>query len=128
LESGTQLITVTASNDYESVTGYFPLVIMQPPVALDVSGPETGSVQSTSTFTATVAPITATLPITYVWSIDEQVILIHPSGITDSVTLPWYQPGLHEVAVSASNRIGVIVDSQPITVFIKLYIPAAYKN
>jgi hypothetical protein len=83
-----------------------------------VSGPSTGSVESTYTFTATVAPIEATLPITYVWQATEQPSVTHSSEltITDSIEFAWTTPGTDVVTSTVSNAGGQATSRHAITI------------
>lgn len=127
-ESGTQGITVTASNEFESKTDYYTIPILIPPANLEITGPDKGNLQATSNFTATITPITTTVPITYVWSIDDQLVFTHTSGITDTISIPWDNPGLHQVGVIASSPVGFVDDNNTITIYIRVYLPMGYKN
>jgi hypothetical protein len=127
-EPGTKVITVTAANIYGSTTGLYTLPVFMPPDSLKVTGPATGDLQNSATFTATVTPITTTIPITYEWSVDGQIVFTHWAGLSDSANFTWGQPGLHEVLVSASNPAGSTFDSWLIMVYFRVYFPIGMRN
>ena len=99
----------------------------QPPTDVVISGPETGIVNTTDAFTATVVPPTATLPITYTWS------PVPESGQgTARVTYTWAVTGPQTIVVTATNVAGVPVsDTHTITIETKkqwIYLPIMLKN
>ncbi len=65
---------------------------------LTITGPTTGSLNALLTFTATVSPIEATLPITYIWQVTEQFPVTYTGGLSSTATFSWY---LTDAAVSA---------------------------
>jgi len=127
-DPGTQVITVTAKNVHASTADTISLPVRMPPDNVQVSGPEIGNVQDSYTFTATINPITTTVPITYVWTIDEQLNITHTAGVSDTLTYNWDYPGLHQVSVSASNLAGSVDDTWSITVYIKVLLPISLRN
>jgi uncharacterized repeat protein (TIGR01451 family) len=77
-------------------------------------------------FTATVNPISATLPITYVWQASEQAPVIHISGLTDNITYTWELFGTKGITVTASNIVGSTQASEVVQVTLpekKIFIP-----
>jgi hypothetical protein len=125
---GHQSITVTASNAGGTVTGTHAITLnAQPPTDVVISGPETGLVNTTDVFTATVVPPTATLPITYTWS------PVPESGQgTARVTYTWTRTGPQTIVVTATNAAGVpMSDTHTITIETKkqwIYLPIMLKN
>jgi len=79
-----------------SPTGYMDSVT--------VSGPTAGIVQTDYTFTATVRPVTAAQPITYVWQATGQKVMTHTRCLTDTVTFAWSTAGTQAITVTATNR------------------------
>ena len=67
--------------------------LVYPPETVSLTGPVKDEIDTTYTFTATVTPITTTLPLTYTWQVDEQVPIVHTSGLTDTLSLAWEMPG-----------------------------------
>jgi hypothetical protein len=86
--------------------------------AVSVSGPATGRVRSGYTFTATVDPPEAALPITFVWHATEQssVTRLSRRAIVESVDLRWITPGVQVVTATVSNVGGQATCSHAITV------------
>jgi hypothetical protein len=127
-DPGMQVITVTASNLFGSTSDFYSLPVYMPPVNLEVSGPDVGDIYADYTFTATVDPITTTVPITYTWTVDDQLIFTHVAGINDTATFSWDHPGLRYLTVSASNIAGTVLDTWSIVIYVKVYLPLGLKN
>jgi hypothetical protein len=125
---GTQVITVTATNVEGSTSDTFSLPVRMPPVSLEVTGPDVGVVMEIYRFTATVNPITTTVPITYVWSVGGQPTITDTAGIFDTVTLSWDQPGLRQLSISASNPAGSVVDTRSITIYVRVFLPISLRH
>jgi hypothetical protein len=82
-----------------------------------ISGPATGVVQVNYTFTATVNPITTTLPITYFWQATGQSPVTHTGGdLDDTVTFNWNTPGTKTITVTATNAIGTATNTYNVTI------------
>ncbi len=125
---GTQVITVTAMNTHGSTTDTLSLPVRMPPDIVQISGPDEGDVFGNYSFTAIVNPITTTVPMTYVWTIDEQLNITHTAGVSDTLTYNWDHPGLHQLSVSASNPVGIVRDTWLITINVKVFLPISLKN
>jgi plastocyanin len=61
----------------------------QPPTSVSIIGPGEGTIDTPYVFTATVSPITATLPITYLWQATGQSDVTHVGGLSDTIVLTW---------------------------------------
>ncbi len=127
-DPGTQVITVTAMNIFGSTTDQYKISVFMPPANLEVTGPEAGDMQGSYTFTATVSPITTTVPITYEWFVDDQLAFTHTTGTFDSVTFTWVYPGFHQIDVLATNRVGTVVDTWTILIYIRFFLPVSMRN
>jgi hypothetical protein len=127
-DPGMQVITVTATNMHGATTDSLTLPVNMPPGNLDINGPDMGAVKESLTFTATVSPISTTVPITYLWFVDGQVPITDTAGLSDTLTISWNLPGVHEISVSATNQAGTVVDTWSITVYIRLFIPISMRN
>jgi M6 family metalloprotease-like protein len=127
-DPGTKVITVTAMNIFGSTTDTLSLPVRMAPAFVEVSGPDTGNVRDSYTFTASVNPTTTTVPITYIWYIDDQLTFTHTAGISDTATFNWDSPGLHQVTVSATNPAGSVVDVWSITIYVKTFLPINLRN
>ncbi len=105
-------VEVAVLLDGEEVGG-FTAVVMPPPVPVEevsISGPEEGMPDEAYTFTAEVMPSDATQPITYTWYADEQDMMEHTGGLTDTITFTWDMGGLKTIYVTATNETGVVTD------------------
>ncbi len=101
--------------------------IYQPPVSASIAGPSVGRYDSTYLFTATVSPITTTVPITYVWDATDQSSIIRTStSLSDAIPLSWTWgiTGTHWITVTAINAGGNAVGTHLITIEpFRLYLP-----
>ncbi len=117
--TGTQHVTVTASNGLSAplqsthTVTVEPSPSPQPPLALTMTGPLTAVQRSATWFTATVAPLTTTLPLTYVWEATPQYSQIHTNvqSIQDTVSFTWSLIGTQHVTVTASNGLSAPLQS-----------------
>jgi len=83
-------------------------------VAID--GPLTGNVNVAHTFSASVSPLTATQPITYLWQATGQDPLTHTDGPSDTVSFNWSASGVQTITVAASNAHGIVTGAHVITI------------
>ncbi len=125
---GTQVITVTASNDQGSSTDIFTLPIRMPPTQLEITGLDVGKVGETYIFTASVIPITTTVPITYVWTMDGQMLVTHIGGVMDTASFIWDSPGVYDVLLSATNAVGSVVGKWSIVIHVNIYLPLTLRH
>lgn len=90
-----------------------------------IEGPVEGELDTTYAFTATAAPLTATLPITYTWEAtgqDDWVIARY--AISDTVQFNWGVGGNKTVTVTAANEAGgAVVAIDTVTIKQHLYLP-----
>jgi protocatechuate 3,4-dioxygenase beta subunit len=119
LTTGAKAVTVTVGNISGIVTTTKIITINAVPLSsVNISGPATTSVSTTASFSATVSPITATLPITYLWQATNQAPFTH-SGLltyTDLANFIWSTTGSQVVTVTASNISGTVSATQVITI------------
>ncbi len=73
-----------------------------------LTGPERGITQTVYTFTAGIAPLTASQPVTYTWQADHQLPVTHTGGLTDAVSFVWDVAGPQTVTLSAANIFGAV--------------------
>ena len=76
-ESGTKTITVTASNNGGSVMDTHTIDILKKGPIVSLAGPDFIIAGTTNTFTATVLPDDAIMPITYTWQASGQLPITH---------------------------------------------------
>jgi hypothetical protein len=84
-------------------------------MSVTINGPTYGYLNTDYTFAATVSPITATTPITYVWQATGQSPITHTGGLSDAVTFNWAFFGTQTITVTASNGGGVVTSTHVIT-------------
>jgi hypothetical protein len=103
----------------------------QPPVSVSIAGPGVGGYASPYLFTATVSPITTTVPITYVWDATDQSSITHTSTyLSDTIALSWTWGVLDTqwITVTAINAGGTTVGTHFITIKpFRLYLPLVQK-
>lgn len=123
---GTKLITVTVSNVAGTVNATHTLTVNvpQPPTGLSISGPADGLISIGYPFTATVTPITATTPITYIWQADGQTTITQTGVTTDAVNFTWSTPGDKLITVTAENIAGTVNATHTIAITVPTYPPA----
>jgi len=132
--TGTQAITVTATHAEGAVSDIHLITIHAPPLAVDVAGPPTGTLGVACAFTATVHPLTATLPLTYAWQATGQPPLTHVSGLSDVVTFTWHTSGTQALTVTAMNAGGAVAGTYAVTIhdaplnpWTHIYLPVVIK-
>jgi sugar lactone lactonase YvrE len=135
--TGTQMISLAAYNcGPASVTDVHTIIITAPEPAptpiesIVISGPVTGLVNTAYTFTVSISPSEASLPITYTWSPEPE------SGqSTPLVTYTWSMTGSQIIKVTLQNTAGLIstshtinLFSQPSPPYLPLYLPLILKT
>ena len=92
-------------------------VFAQPPAAVSIVGPTTVAAQSTASFVASIRPVTAALPITYVWQTTGQPRITHAyRGLTDTVALSWPTVGAKTITITATSAEGTASDIHAVQV------------
>lgn len=88
------------------------------PLSVTISGPAFGYTGTAQTFTAEVLPVTATVPITYVWQATGQSPVTHATTLhpQDVLSFTWDVTGTKTLTVSAMNRLGVATDTYTSTI------------
>ncbi|HTP07927.1 MAG TPA: plastocyanin/azurin family copper-binding protein [Anaerolineae bacterium] len=99
----------------------------EPPAVVSIDGPIEGAIDTAYTFTATVSPITATLPITYSWQADGQSPITHIGGdLSDTVVFTWTlgTTGTQLITATATNEGGTAIGTHYI-IFnaVRVYLP-----
>ena len=110
LDDGTKSITVTVSNPGSVVSDTVNIDVQafKAPESVEVDGPHSTLVGYTNTYTAYVQPISATLPITYIWQTGEQETITHTGGITDVAVFSWLEPSEQIINLLAINAFGEV--------------------
>ncbi|MCP4428542.1 MAG: PKD domain-containing protein, partial [Chloroflexi bacterium] len=93
--------------------------------------PTTGPVNATASFTATVNPISTTLPLTYTWEATGQTAVARAAAsLADVVSFTWPVTGTQTITVSVSNAVGgPIIATHTFTVEMQtLYLPLMFQN
>ena len=107
-EPGPQTVTLTASNPAASVTATQEVMILGPLSSLQIQGPEVGALGQVYTFTASVTPLTATQPVTYVWQVSDGRQITHTAGLSDTAAFSWETPGAYTLTVAARNAASTV--------------------
>ncbi|MEM7034341.1 MAG: hypothetical protein AAF629_32660 [Chloroflexota bacterium] len=81
-----------------------------------LTGNVTGLIAGMYTFTATVNPINATQPITYLWQASETPAFVQTNGASDQATFYWLSEGTKTVTVTTSNAVSQIVKTHTLTI------------
>jgi len=110
--------------------GVYALRTPVSPASVTISGPVKGLAWITYTFTATVSPVTTTLPITYVWQATGQAPLTNTGGgLIDTAAFAWHSSGQQIVTVTASNGAGTpVMDSHTMATSFGAYLPIVLRN
>jgi hypothetical protein len=96
------------------ISGALPAL---PPTALSLEGPSVGEDGVPYTFTASVTPTTATLPLTYTWRATGHPPITHTlATYTDAVAFSWGITGTYTVSVTAANGGGSAAASRRIAI------------
>ena len=100
-----------------------------PPISpnlVTISGASEGIIGPVTYFTATVEPVSTTLPITYVWQASRHPPITETRGLTDTVGWAWEMPGTQYITVTASNGGCSVMDTHTITIttpILSTYLP-----
>jgi hypothetical protein len=92
-----------------------------------IGGPITGTTGVAYPFTATMSPLTAIQPITYVWEASAHPPVTRTGGLNDTIYLAWDTPGPKTVTVTVLNIAGGVTDGHMIAVDQRVYLPAILK-
>ncbi|MEA3341802.1 MAG: hypothetical protein U9R15_17695, partial [Chloroflexota bacterium] len=95
-----------------------------------IAGPTTGTIGAPYTFTATVAPSTATPPITYTWQATEQSDVVAPAqGLSHTVSYTWTATSAKTITITAANCGDAVSRTHTITLEpVRLYLPLVMRN
>jgi hypothetical protein len=115
--TGTKTITVTAINIRGVVSHTRVITILKPvpPESVSIAGPTEGIVPFGYAFTATVSPVSTTVPITYFWSATDGLSQTHTDGREDIAIFGWKSPGVKTITVTAMNPVGAVTRTHVFT-------------
>ncbi len=117
LSPGQHTVTFTATDsDNNAAAAQVSITVNVSLAEVQLTGSVTGFVQSAYVFTASVSPISTTLPLTYTWQASGQSQIVHSADWTDTVTYTWNAVGEQTIAVAASNSVGVVTSTHTITI------------
>ncbi len=94
------------------------LDVTNPPTGVSISGPASGAMQQSYTFTATVSPDTAATPITYTWQATGLANVIHVGGLSDVAAFTWSTSGAKTITVTARNAAGAVSGAHVMTIHV----------
>ena len=81
-----------------------------------IRGPAAGTVGAGYTFTATVSPTLASLPLTYAWQITGGAAETHTGALSNTLSFAWETPSTYQIQVEVSNAAGKVSGSHSIVV------------
>jgi murein DD-endopeptidase MepM/ murein hydrolase activator NlpD len=81
-----------------------------------IRGPDAGTVETGYTFTATVSPTVASLPLTYVWKVAGGPAETHSGTLSNTLSFAWEAPKTYQIRVEASNAAGTVTATHSIVV------------
>jgi len=120
---GLQFITVTAMTEDLELVDNMTVDIDIAPSGVELSGPTSGPVGISLAFTAVVTSMESTLPITYTWRVDDQVVLTQTGGLTTTAHLVFDTLGMHTVQVASANSAGKVTAEWQIAITMRTYLP-----
>ena len=91
------------------------------PDVLTITGPGECFVDQSYIYTATVEPISTSLPLEYIWQLDGQVPITQTGGLTDTISFTWDMPGTQVITITTRNPAGSRADTHVITITAPLY-------
>ncbi|HSD84235.1 MAG TPA: hypothetical protein VLG46_10265, partial [Anaerolineae bacterium] len=111
--TGPKMISVTVSNDGGAANAD-PLTIwvrsdaFTPPAHVGITGTTATRVDYAQTYVADVDPVTASVPLTYMWQATDYSPLTIVSGLSSSATFTWTSTGFKHISVTVYNEGGVV--------------------
>jgi len=114
---------------FNSVTGGQIWQMIFSPDSVTISGPASGELETGYGYTGTVTPITATVPITYLWQATDYAPFTMTVGITCTIIYNWAIPGIKQITLTASNAAGSASNTYNVYIFAanKIYLPISLK-
>jgi hypothetical protein len=99
-----------------------------PLTSVSINGPVDGAIGESYTFTATVSPPLATLPITYGWQATGQSATLHTGGLSDTAAFTWTVTGAQAITVTATNAVNMVSTAVAFTIRYRVYLPLAVRD
>jgi hypothetical protein len=133
---GTKVVTVTARNLDGTYVDTHTITIsgsVEPPAEVILTGPASGMTSTPYTFTATISPTTASIPISYTFEASDGLgptsgIFNHTNPINWS-NVQWAMPGTKIVTVTARNIDGTYVNTHTIEIASgTIFLPLVMRN
>ncbi len=88
-----------------------------PPSSVSIGGPVTGTAISNITFSASVSPANASIPVTYTWQTAGQLPVKHTGrGTSDTFSFTWFTTGTKNITVTATNAYGSATNTRTIVI------------
>ena len=125
VDSLAQVLEADETNNISPPLVVTDVVSTEEPVsltAITLTGPITGMVGMTATFTAVSIPISATQPITYLWQTTGQTPIIQTGGLSDTISFSWHITGAKVITVTADNGISMATAVHTITILEEIII------
>jgi len=91
-------------------------VPLTPLASVAISGPTLGTANTVYAFVATVSPITAKTPVTYVWRATGQSPVTNTGELTHTVTFTWSTSALQAITITAANVGSTVTDTHTILI------------
>jgi len=113
--AGEQVITVTAWAAGRTQTATHTVILQVAPVSVLVNSVTQGNINMAYNFTATVSPITTTMPISYLWQATDLAPMTQSAALTSPMSLAWPTAGVKFITVTAANNIGLVTTTFMLT-------------
>ena len=124
---GTKQISVTVSNPGGQASALHTILVYQPPITITLSGPETCWEGFTCPYSAQVAALNTSLPLTFSWSIDGTAVITRlVSSTADIAALTWPAVGTYRLTVAAENWAGRVAQTMQVIIIApphRLFLP-----
>ncbi|MCS7324242.1 MAG: 5'-nucleotidase C-terminal domain-containing protein [Thermoflexales bacterium] len=99
------------------------------PTSVTLKRAASGLINKPQVFTATVAPSTATTPITFTWEADEQSPVVDVvNGLVSSQAFTWTTTGAKRITVTVENADGSISQTSVLTVSDRFHLTILHTN
>ncbi len=99
-----------------NVFHYIQDVLTAEPLTAALSGPTTGAVNTTYTFTAAAEPITLTVPLTYTWEATGYPPVTVSGERESAMEFSWVNAGTKTINVTLSNQHGSAAESMTVNI------------